>query len=850
MTHAVGPPPVDPAVLLGALPDFIVLASAEGVITWVSGPSQVAFGWDAAKLVGRPMYELFAKDANHELHVASLAEVLAVPGVHGPIQVSVVAARGALREMELMVTNALADPAIGALVAIGRDITVRDTEVEDLRRREAWSAAIVRGLSDLVLVTDRAGDLVYVSPAAQPVLGKAPEELHGRRLTELVHPEDLLVEPSDEHHLDRILGTAPGRRPVIRFAHADGTWRRLRVERSPGSAVGESSVLLTCRDVTEERSVADLLSEQTILLERIARGAPVDECLRAVEDLAMSRLPDGDVVIGFQDPDGVFRAIGPTVDPDLLAVLDRVGIVRNGDATPRPADPLLLFRRNDGWDSVLRAASSGRYTTAWVADLTGPDGSATGRVTVLRRSPEPLVPGEVDLLGLVVDLATIAVERHALQSLLAHGALHDDLTGLPNRRYLLSRVRETFATEESRGGLLFVDLDRFKLINDSLGHEAGDHLLREVTARFRRTVRPADVVARVGGDEFVVLCPGLDDEESVARVADRLSAVLTDPVDLPGARVVVSASIGVVHTSGRVEPTELLQDADLAMYDAKQRGRSRVAVFHDGLRDRAMARLTTENALRDAMRYDEMELHYQPVVRLRDGAMVGVEALLRWQHPGVGLIGPGEFVPVATDTGLILPLGRWVIEQAVQSAARWSGLDVAANLSARQLTDVDLVEFVSLTLRAADVAPARLCLEVTEADLIEDPDLVIEQLARFKDLGVKLAIDDFGTGFATLDYLRRFATADILKVDMSFVAGVTDPSSHDLAIVSAAMVLADNLGFETIAEGVETEAQREVLERLGCDLAQGYLFSPPVTADEIDRLLRAGGAPREGAVNP
>ncbi len=384
-----------------------------------------------------------------------------------------------------------------------------------------------------------------------------------------------------------------------------------------------------------------------------------------------------------------------------------------------------------------------------------------------------------------------------------------------------------------------MDLDRFKLINDSLGHEAGDKLLREVTARFQRALRPADLVARVGGDEFVVLCPDLDSSEAVVRVADRLTTALVEPIDLPGGRVVVSASIGVVQVQGEREPTAVLQDADLAMYEAKQLGRNRTSVFHAGLRDRAIVRLEVENALRDAIRSDEMHLHYQPVIRLRDGRMTGVEALLRWQRPGVGMVQPGAFVPVATDTGLILPLGRWVIEQAGAAAARWPELEVAANLSARQLTDADLVDFVAEVLERNGVAPNRLCLEVTEADLIVDTELVVDQLARFKALGVRLAIDDFGTGFATLDYLRRFASADVLKVDASFVAGVTDPSSHDLAIVSAAMVLADNLGFDTVAEGVETEAQREVLERLGCSQAQGYLFSRPVEAEAIDVMVRA-----------
>jgi diguanylate cyclase (GGDEF)-like protein len=459
---------------------------------------------------------------------------------------------------------------------------------------------------------------------------------------------------------------------------------------------------------------------------------------------------------------------------------------------------------------------------------------------VLRHHDADLTSEENEVIALAVDLATIAVDRHHLQARLAHGALHDELTGLPNRRYLLGRLRETFAVDGVRAGLLFVDLDRFKLINDSLGHDAGDQLLQEVSYRFRRALRPADLVARVGGDEFVVLCPDLDSPDAVAALAARLTDALAAPIDLPGGRVVVSASIGVVQAVGPAEPAEVLQDADLAMYDAKERGRNRTALFHVGLRDRALARLEVENALRDALRADEMVLHFQPVVRLGDRSMVGVEALLRWERPGIGLVKPSAFVPVATDTGLILPLGRWVIEQASRHAARWPTLEVAANLSARQLADADLVDFVADCLARHGVPPRQLCLEVTEADLVTDPDTIVDQLRRFKELGVRLAIDDFGTGFATLDYLRRFSTADILKVDASFVAGLNDPSSHDLAIVSAALVLADNLGFDTVAEGVETAAQAEVLERLGCELAQGHLFSPSITADAIDELLATG----------
>lgn len=832
------PPGVDPLALVRALPDPLVLIDREGRIHWSSPTMPAILGWDVEDLRGRSVFDLFAKVANRATHRRAFEEILAEPGLHRPIGVTVIAADGRLRELELSVLNALERDDVGLLVASCRDVTERETVHEELRQREAWSAALLQGTSDLILVCDRSGTISYASPSAQRILGVEPNRLTGLSITELVHPEDLLGDPADDLPLDRLLGTGPGRRPVVRLAHGDGTWSRLRLERTAGEPAHEHLVLLTARRVDDERSASDLLSQQTVLLERIARGAPVTETLRALRRLAADRLDDGDLVIGYYDPGGDFPCEFEGLDGDLIDILKRTGIVRPPPSLP-PVSDTGSFRHDEGWDSVLAAASGRRYLRAWVTELSDVDGRVMGRVTVLRRSAHAMEAADADLMGLVADLANIAIERHGLQARLAHGALHDELTGLPNRRYLLARLRDQFDSRDSVGGLLFVDLDRFKLINDSLGHEAGDKLLQEVTRRFRNAVRPDDLVARVGGDEFVVLCPDLEDPAAVVGVAERLTSALVEPIDLPGGRVVVSSSIGVVHVTGAREPTAVLQDADLAMYEAKQLGRNRTALFHTGLRDRAIGRLEVENALRDAIRSEEMQLHFQPVIRLRDGQMTGVEALLRWLRPGVGMVQPGAFVPVATDTGLILPLGRWVIEQAAAAARRWPSLEVAANLSARQLTDADLVDFVAEVLRHNRVEPNRLCLEVTEADLIMDTELVVDQLARFKALGVRLAIDDFGTGFATLDYLRRFASADILKVDASFVAGVTDPSSHDLAIVSAAMVLADNLGFDTIAEGVETEAQREVLERLGCSAAQGYLFSRPVEAATIDVMVRA-----------
>lgn len=826
-----------PGAVLDAFPDLVLSVSGSGIVVSVDAlPPWL--GLTEEDLLHRSIFDLVVHRANHPLHAEVFAKIRETDGLFPrPLDIDLLV-DGEPTRVVFTVSNALRDPALNAIVAVGRIQETTFSEAEARRVSEAWATTLLQGATDLIIAGDHVGRIAYVGPSVRAILGFRPEDLVGKEIPELVHPDDLQVPPGEGQSLDRVLGTAAGRRPVIRFRHADGSWCPLRVRRTLDSPGSDRSVVLTCRDLVEEDSAAELLTEQTLLLDRIARGLPVREALEEIEQFALRHLEGRRVVVGYFDPDEDFASHAVGVASELLDQLGQLGVTRPGAG--RATGPTASgFRRNEATDLLVRSASAGRYRSVWFQDLVSSTRSVTGRVSVLSESDDALVPEERDFLGLVADLASIAVERHDLHTRLARGALHDELTGLPNRRFLLARLRELFGEEGSRGGVLFVDLDRFKLINDSLGHDAGDQLLQEVAGRFRRTVRGVDLVVRVGGDEFVVVCPDLGDVDEVATIAARLSSALQRPVDLPGGRVVVTASIGVVHVHGPAEPTAMLQDADLAMYEAKQQGRNRASLFEQRLRDRAVDRMAVESALRDAVVSGEMELHYQPVVRLKDEEMIGVEALLRWRRPGHGLVEPSSFVPVATDTGLILPLGRWVIQQAVADAARWPTLEVAANLSARQLTDADLVEFVARMLDQHGVAPHRFCLEVTETDLISETELA-RQLARFTELGVRLAIDDFGTGFATLDYLRRFSAADVLKIDASFVAGISDPSSHDMAIVSAAMVLAQNLKFETIAEGVETDEQRQVLENLGCHAAQGFLFSTAVTADEVDEIVRVG----------
>ena len=443
-------------------------------------------------------------------------------------------------------------------------------------------------------------------------------------------------------------------------------------------------------------------------------------------------------------------------------------------------------------------------------------------------------------------------ERKAFEHDLAFQATHDSLTGLPNRALLLDRLAQAIARSERGTGralILFIDLDRFKFINDSLGHGAGDRLLSKVADRIRHAVRPGDTVARFGGDEFVVLAEGIEDAAECAAVAERLSGALATPFNLSGQEVFVSASIGMrLGRSGHENPETLLRDADSAMYRAKERGRARTEWFDEQTHSRSVDRLAIENSLHRALDRDELRLHYQPQHDLTTGRMIGVEGLIRWLHPERGMIGPAEFIELAEETGLIIPIGEWVVREACRQGLLWlrrSSSDepfvVSVNLSAHQLAQPDLADVVSRALVATGFPPESLCLEITEGALMQDVTTTVRMLHSLKALGVRLSIDDFGTGHASLGHLKRFPV-DSLKIDRTFVDGLgLDPD--DQVIVAAVIGLAHALGITAIAEGVETPAQLAELRALRCDAAQGYLFSRPVEASALGDV-RAVSIPR------
>ena len=439
-------------------------------------------------------------------------------------------------------------------------------------------------------------------------------------------------------------------------------------------------------------------------------------------------------------------------------------------------------------------------------------------------------------------------ERKRVEQELAHRALHDPLTGLPNRLLFMDRLGHALQQAERRGtsaAVVFADLDNFKVINDSLGHGVGDDLLIAIAERLKRVLRPADTVSRFGGDEFTILCEDIGRDDDIAVVAERISEEMAAPFNVQGRQVFLTMSLGIAPSGPGGEPAELLRDADAAMYSAKAAGRARHAIFDKAMRKRAVKRLELEHALRRGIERQELRLVYQPQVELGSGRIFGFEALVRWHDPDRGVVPPLEFIPLAEETGLIIPIGEWVLEQACLQARRWreaspdATLKVSVNLSLRQLADQSLPGMVRRVLAETGVAANDLWLEITETALIEEQGSTFEALANLERLGVRLAIDDFGIGFSSLNRLRQLPPVEAIKIDKAFVDGIRVHSA-DRAIVAAAISLARALGAATVAEGVETPDQIAALKELGCDLAQGYHFSKPKPAHEFDELMGPG----------
>ena len=536
------------------------------------------------------------------------------------------------------------------------------------------------------------------------------------------------------------------------------------------------------------------------------------------------------------DPHIRFYAGAPLITPSgyalgTLCVIDRV---------PRLLDPVQV--------EALRALS--RQVVAQLelrrnlADLVRAN-------TELKQAQEAL------LRAAVVEATNQKLEkeitsRKRLESQLLHNAFHDVLTGLPNRALFMDRLSRAIARtqrhDEYLFAVLFLDLDRFKLINDSLGHMVGDELLQSIAQRLSGCVRAGDTIARLGGDEFVILLEDIQDLSDATYIAERIQKELTLPFNVCGHEVFTAVSIGIVlspktanETESYDQPENLLRDADTAMYRAKALGRARYEVFDTAMHTQSLARLQLETDLRRALERQEFQLHYQPIVSLKTGKLNGFEALVRWQHPRKGLVSPAEFIPVAEETGLIVPIGQWVIAEACKQMSAWQvrfpasrSLTISVNLSAKQFAQPDLIKQIAQILHETNLDAQSLKLEITESVLME-AESVTTVLLQLKALGVSLSIDDFGTGYSSLSYLHRFPI-DTLKIDRSFVSRMGNDSENS-NIIQAIVTLAHVLDIDVIAEGVETVEQQAQLSALQCKYAQGYLFSKPLDSETAGALI-------------
>ena len=690
------------------------------------------------------------------------------------------------------------------------------TSEKQVRASEERFRALVGHAADVITVVNEDGVITYESPPITEVLGWRQDERVGSAASDRVHPDDrrMLAIAMSELRADSDAVV----RVEVRVRHANGSWRWCST--SIRNLLHEPSVVgFVCNshDVTDQRRAVTALADSEASFRMLFANNPRPMWVWDMQTLFFLEVNESAVNhYGYsRDEFLAMRVTDIRPEEDVPSLLSTVQDLR----------PTL--NKVGMWKHRLK---DGRIIDA---DITAHRLEFGGRDAVL------------------VDVHDVT-EQNALEEQLRHQAFHDPLTSLANRPLFNDRVEHALNVRRPNGrgiAILLLDLDRFKTINDSLGHGTGDELLVAVGDRIVRCLGPGDTAARLGGDEFVILLENVAELNEATGLATRIIEALSAPFELSGREVSIRASVGIVlHRSGAITADDLVRNADAAMYAAKSSGTGTWRVFEAAMHHAAVERLELEAQLRGAIDRDELVVHYQPIVALADDELVGFEALVRWQHPDRGLVPPMEFVPIAEDTGFIIPLGTWVLDRACASASCWPArangepLQISVNLSARQLFDAHLVDTVRSIVTRHGLEAGQLTLEITESVLMEDTDLAVLQLNALKQLGVQIAIDDFGTGYSSLSYLRSFPV-DVLKIDKSF----TDSVAIDVegaGFVQAILRLAQVLRVTTVAEGIEHEAQAVRLRELGCDLAQGFYFGRPAAEAHPVQIAHSSFPPK------
>jgi diguanylate cyclase (GGDEF)-like protein/PAS domain S-box-containing protein len=697
------------------------------------------------------------------------------------------------------------------LHAVVQDITDRKLAEEALRESENRFRTLTESIPAGVYQADEAGHVTYVNPQWSDITRMAVAPTTYEEAMAPVHPDDY---DRVAKGLLSLLTDGGVYRDQYRIIDSLGFVRWIR---NQGAATVDESGAIT--------GIIGSVEDVTELVVAQDQNSRLAEIVESTSDLVgMTDGQTGKLIYLNRSARETFGFM----DRDILHVSG--GSLYTSESLP-------IYQ-----SEILPRLSQGER---WTGEL--PMFAADGSEILVWQVMTPTMRAD----GTIHQLSTVGrdvTERKRFETDLAHQATHDPLTGLPNRALLLDHLELELARAEREGrlvALLFLDLDRFKQVNDTLGHDAGDELLSQAAQRISGVVRPADTVARMGGDEFVILCGDVEDQDHAASVAHRVAATIESrPFHVGGTDLTITSSIGIALSSGHVHPEAILRDADAAMYRAKDLGRARLEIYDESMRRLTEHRLELSEELATSIENGEIVVRFQPVVDLSTGRVTSVEALARWAHPTRGLMVPHDFIGLAEETGLIVGLGLRVLSTACEYGHRWEerfGLDaprVHVNLSARQLTTSNLPILVQGVLDGSGLTPSKLCLEITESVLMDDASAVIDTLWELKAIGVALAIDDFGTGYSSLSYLRRFPV-DVLKVDQSFVSGL-GPDPEDSTIVAAIVNLANTLDLEAIAEGVETFDQVERLRGLGCQLAQGYYFARPGEADPVATMVETG----------
>ncbi len=797
--------------------DFIAIASLDGKIQFVNK-------------AGR---ELVGLDANEDVESKMIAEFLTEEGFQASqdIEIPAVQTHGnwsgetTLRHFRtgsaipvLVNSFLIKDSETGAplgLATVQRDITERkQAERTILAVRDRLQLSIDR-MPVSYIVWDTNGKVTYWNPAAERIFGFTCEEAVGRMLLELVVPEE--VRPVVAEVLDKLVAgeeasySEPGNNLRKDGAIISCQWFNTPLIAATGEVSGVLSMAL---DVTEHQQAEEALRESERLLLESQSVAQVGSYVLDIHSGVWKSSPVLDRIFG----------IGENYERSVESWLALVHPDDRQSMNDHFAHDVV--EEHGRFDREYRVVRHDDGTERWVLGLGELEFDAHGR---------PL-----RMVGTIQDVT----KRKQAAETIRHLAYHDALTGLPNRTLFEDRLTLALAQvrrKEQLVAVMFLDLDRFKVVNDTVGHTFGDQLLRDVAERLTGLVREGDTVARMGGDEFTVLLPEVSQAGEAVEIAERILETLRQPWRIDNREYHVTTSIGIaIYPSDGEDAESLIRNADTAMYRAKEQGRDNFELYTPTMNAKIVERLALENSLRHGLERDEFVVHYQPQVDISSGRIIGTEALVRWQHPERGFVSPMEFIPAAEETGLIVPLGAWVLQTACAQNVAWqqaghTPIPVAVNLSARQFQERNLLDAVTKVLEESGMDPQYLQFEITEGVAMQDVESTATTLRALREMGVQIAIDDFGTGYSSLSYLRSFPVS-ALKIDRSFVRGLT-VNPEDAAITAAIIAMAKSLKLKVIAEGVETEEQLAFLKEHGCDKMQGFLFSKPVPAPALEKLL-------------